>query len=177
MSGGTMAGRAGAVSGPRWAGLIKLVDVLLGLLVAVVVAAGVLTPLVAALDAPEEAGAAAPVAATARGGTEVPAVLPANNILQDAWDWYTDKAAGAGEWLVDKGGAIAGKTGEILHAMTHPVETIQGAAQDWVGSAFEQAVSWVAATLGKASAWLLATILAVVFSVSSPQMDANFLYT
>ncbi|WP_052375313.1 hypothetical protein, partial [Actinomyces israelii] len=181
MSGGTMAGRAGAVSGPRWAGLTKLVDVVLGLLVAVVVAAGVLTPPAAALDAPEEAGAAAPVAAAARGGTEVSAVLPADNILQDAWDWATEKSTeslkGVGEWLVDKGGAIASKTGEILHAVTHPVETIQGVAQDWVGSAFERAVSWVAATLGKASAWLLATTLAVVFSVSSPQMDADFLYT
>lgn len=149
-----------------------------GSLVAVVVAVVIA---VMALVGPASTSAAA--ASQAGAGSQVAAVLPADNILDDGMAWLKDKGGEVAGWLKDKAGGIASTTGDALKLISpgaalaaEAAGAINNAAEGWIQEGLEDAARWVASTLGRAVAWMLAITIALVFSVSSPNLDADFVY-
>ena len=125
-----------------------------------------------------------------------PAAVPADNIFNDGWEWAKNKgkqigngaktlADNAGSWLKDKGSSIASTAKEKIKSAVStvkdvakaPVEAANAATKGWVQERLEEVATWAAQQLGKASGWLLATVLTLAFTLTSPDLDAGFMFT
>ena len=159
---------------------------LAGVVLVVLIGVGLVAPQASA--APQSVGEAVSVGA--------PAAVPADNIITDGAKWAKDKgkqlwngaktvASNAGSWLKDKGSSIASTTKEkiksaasvVKDAVKAPVEAANAAAKGWVQERLEEVAVWVAQQLGKASGWLLAMVLSLAFTLTSPDLDAGFMFT
>ena len=159
---------------------------LAGVVLVVLIGVGLVVPQVSA--APQSVGEAVSVGA--------PAAVPADNIITDGAKWAKDKgkqlwngaktvASNAGSWLRDKGSSIAGAAKEkiksvasvVKDAVKAPVEAANAAAKGWVQERLEEVAVWVSQQLGKASGWLLAMVLSLTFTLTSPDLDAGFMFT
>lgn len=159
---------------------------LAGVVLVVLIGVGLVVPQASA--APQSVGEAVSVGA--------PAAVPADNIITDGAKWAKDKgkqlwngaktvASNAGSWLRDKGSSIAGAAKEkiksvasvVKDAVKAPVEAANAAAKGWVQERLEEVAVWVAQQLGKASGWLLAMVLSLAFTLTSPDLDAGFMFT
>ena len=159
---------------------------LAGVVLVVLIGVGLVVPQASA--APQSVGEAVSVGA--------PAAVPADNIITDGAKWAKDKgkqlwngaktvASNAGSWLKDKGSSIASTTKEkiksaasvVKDAVKAPVEAANAAAKGWVQERLEEVAVWVAQQLGKASGWLLAMVLSLAFTLTSPDLDAGFMFT
>lgn len=159
---------------------------LAGVVLVVLIGVGLVAPQASA--APQSVGEAVSVGA--------PAAVPADNIITDGAKWAKDKgkqlwngaktvASNAGSWLKDKGSSIAGAAKEkiksaasvVKDAVKAPVEAANAAAKGWVQERLEEVAVWVAQQLGKASGWLLAMVLSLAFTLTSPDLDAGFMFT
>lgn len=159
---------------------------LAGVVLVVLIGVGLVVPQASA--APQSVGEAVSVGA--------PAAVPADNIITDGAKWAKDKgkqlwngaktvASNAGSWLRDKGSSIASTTKEkiksaasvVKDAVKAPVEAANAAAKGWVQERLEEVAVWVAQQLGKASGWLLAMVLSLAFTLTSPDLDAGFMFT
>ena len=166
---------------------LRMLIRLLGVLLVALVGSGVLTPKAAAAPA---AVSGAPAAVSG-----APAAVPAD-IWSDGWDWAKEKASevghaagdaakGVGNWLLDKGSSVAGAVKEKLKSAAGtvkdiakaPVEAANAAAKGWVQERLEEVAVWVSQQLGKASGWLLATVLSLAFTLTSPDLDASYMFT
>ena len=156
----------------------------IGVVVAVLIGAGLLAPQATAAPASESVDAAVAVVGA-------PAAVPAD-IWSDGLDWAKEKARDlgnaakdAGSWLKDKGSSVAGAVKENLKSAAGtvkdiakaPVEAANAAAKGWVQERLEEVATWVSQQLGKASGWLLATVLSLAFSLTSPDLDASYMFT
>ena len=166
---------------------IRLVTArLAGVVLVVLIGMGLVAPQVSA--APQNVGGPVSVG--------VPAAVPADNIVTDGLDWAKNKgkqlwngaktvASNAGSWLMDKGSSIASTAKEkfksaasvVKDVVKAPVEAANAAAKGWVQERLEEVAVWVAQQLGKASGWLLATVLSLAFTLTSPDLDAGFMFT
>lgn len=159
---------------------------LAGVVLVVLIGVGLVVPQASA--APQSVGEAVSVGA--------PAAVPADNIITDGAKWAKDKgkqlwngaktvASNAGSWLKDKGSSIASTTKEkiksaasvVKDAVKAPVEAANAAAKGWVQERLEEVAVWVSQQLGKASGWLLAMVLSLAFTLTSPDLDAGFMFT
>lgn len=159
---------------------------LAGVVLVVLIGVGLVAPQASA--APQSVGEAVSVGA--------PAAVPADNIITDGAKWAKDKgkqlwngaktvASNAGSWLKDKGSSIASTAKEkiksvasvVKDAVKAPVEAANAAAKGWVQERLEEVATWVSQQLGKASGWLLATVLSLTFTLTSPDLDAQFMFT
>lgn len=159
---------------------------LAGVVLVVLIGVGLVAPQASA--APQSVGEAVSVGA--------PAAVPADNIITDGAKWAKDKgkqlwngaktvASNAGSWLKDKGSSIASTAKEkiksaasvVKDAVKAPVEAANAAAKGWVQERLEEVATWVSQQLGKASGWLLATVLSLAFTLTSPDLDAQFMFT
>lgn len=159
---------------------------LAGVVLVVLIGVGLVVPQASA--APQSVGEAVSVGA--------PAAVPADNIITDGAKWAKDKgkqlwngaktvASNAGSWLKDKGSSIASTTKEkiksaasvVKDVVKAPVEAANAAAKGWVQERLEEVAVWVAQQLGKASGWLLAMVLSLAFTLTSPDLDAGFMFT
>ena len=159
---------------------------LAGVVLVVLIGVGLVAPQASA--APQSVGEAVSVGA--------PAAVPADNIITDGAKWARDKgkqlwngaktvASNAGSWLMDKGSSIASTAKEkfksaasvVKDAVKAPVEAANAAAKGWVQERLEEVATWVSQQLGKASGWLLATVLSLAFTLTSPDLDAGFMFT
>lgn len=159
---------------------------LAGVVLVVLIGVGLVVPQASA--APQSVGEAVSVGA--------PAAVPADNIITDGAKWAKDKgkqlwngaktvASNAGSWLRDKGSSIAGAAKEkiksvasvVKDAVKAPVEAANAAAKGWVQERLEEVAVWVSQQLGKASGWLLAMVLSLTFTLTSPDLDAGFMFT
>ena len=159
---------------------------LAGVVLVVLIGVGLVVPQASA--APQSVGEAVSVGA--------PAAVPADNIITDGAKWAKDKgkqlwngaktvASNAGSWLRDKGSSIAGAAKEkiksvasvVKDAVKAPVEAANAAAKGWVQERLEEVAVWVSQQLGKASGWLLAMVLSLAFTLTSPDLDAGFMFT
>lgn len=159
---------------------------LAGVVLVVLVGVGLVAPQVSA--APQGVGEAVSVG--------VPAAVPADNIVTDGWEWAKNKAHqigngaktvadNAGSWLKDKGSSIASTAKEkfksaastVKDVAKAPVEAANAAAKGWVQERLEEVAVWVSQQLGKASGWLLAMVLSLAFTLTSPDLDAQFMFT
>ena len=159
---------------------------LAGVVLVVLIGVGLVVPQASA--APQSVGEA--------GSVGAPAAVPADNIITDGAKWAKDKgkqlwngaktvASNAGSWLRDKGSSIAGAAKEkiksvasvVKDAVKAPVEAANAAAKGWVQERLEEVATWVSQQLGKASGWLLATVLSLAFTLTSPDLDAQFMFT
>lgn len=159
---------------------------LAGVVLVVLVGVGLVAPQVSA--APQGVGEAVSVG--------VPAAVPADNIVTDGWEWAKNKAHqigngaktvadNAGSWLKDKGSSIASTAKEKIKSAAStvkdvakaPVEAANAAAKGWVQERLEEVAVWVSQQLGKASGWLLAMVLSLAFTLTSPDLDAQFMFT
>ena len=166
---------------------LRMLIRLLGVLLVALVGSGVLTPKAAAAPA---AVSGAPAAVSG-----APAAVPAD-IFSDGWDWAKRKASevghaagdaakGVGNWLLDKGSSVAKTAKENLKsvastvkgAVTAPMDAVNSAAKGWVQERLEEVSVWIAGQLGKAAGWLLATVLTLAFSLTSPDLDASYMFT
>ena len=57
------------------------------------------------------------------------------------------------------------------------MDAANAAAKGWVQERLEEVATWAAQQLGKASGWLLATVLSLAFTLTSPDLDAQFMFT
>lgn len=166
---------------------IRLLAVrLAGVVLVVLIGVGLVVPQASA--APQSVGEAVSVGA--------PAAVPADNIITDGAKWAKDKgkqlwngaktvASNAGSWLMDKGSSIASTAKEkfksaasvVKDVVKAPVEAANAAAKGWVQERLEEVATWVSQQLGKASGWLLATVLSLAFTLTSPDLDAGFMFT
>lgn len=166
---------------------IRLVGArLAGVVLVVLIGVGLVAPQVSA--APQNVGGPVSVG--------VPAAVPADNIVTDGLDWAKNKgkqlwngaktvASNAGSWLMDKGSSIASTAKEkfksaasvVKDVVKAPVEAANAAAKGWVQERLEEVATWVSQQLGKASGWLLATVLSLAFTLTSPDLDAGFMFT
>lgn len=159
---------------------------LAGVVLVVLVGVGLVAPQASA--APQSVGEAVSVG--------VPAAVPADNIVTDGWEWAKNKAQqvgngaktavdNAGSWLKDKGSSIASTAKEKIKSAAStvkdvakaPVEAANAAAKGWVQERLEEVATWASQQLGKASGWLLAMVLSLAFTLTSPQLDAQFMFT
>ena len=159
---------------------------LAGVVLVVLIGVGLVAPQASA--APQGVGEAVSVGA--------PAAVPADNIITDGAKWAKDKgkqlwngaktvASNAGSWLKDKGSSIASTAKEkiksaasvVKDAVKAPVDAANAAAKGWVQERLEEVATWAAQQLGKASGWLLATVLSLAFTLTSPDLDAQFMFT
>mgnify|MGYP000912231895 CR=1 FL=1 len=159
---------------------------LAGVVLVVLIGVGLVAPQASA--APQSVGEAVSVG--------VPAAVPADNIITDGWEWAKNKAQqvgngaktavdNAGSWLKDKGSSIASTAKEKLKSAAStvkdvakaPVEAANAAAKGWVQERLEEVATWASQQLGKASGWLLAMVLSLAFTLTSPQLDAQFMFT
>lgn len=159
---------------------------LAGVVLVVLIGVGLVVPQASA--APQSVGEAVSVGA--------PAAVPADNIITDGAKWAKDKgkqlwngaktvASNAGSWLRDKGSSIAGAAKEkiksvasvVKDAVKAPVDAANAAAKGWVQERLEEVAVWVSQQLGKASGWLLAMVLSLAFTLTSPDLDAGFMFT
>ena len=159
---------------------------LAGVVLVVLIGVGLVAPQVSA--APQNVGGPVSVG--------VPAAVPADNIVTDGLDWAKNKgkqlwngaktvASNAGSWLMDKGSSIASTAKEkfksaasvVKDVVKAPVEAANAAAKGWVQERLEEVATWVSQQLGKASGWLLATVLSLAFTLTSPDLDAGFMFT
>ena len=159
---------------------------LAGVVLVVLIGVGLVAPQASA--APQSVGEAVSVGA--------PAAVPADNIITDGAKWAKDKgkqlwngaktvASNAGSWLRDKGSSIASTAKEkiksvasvVKDAVKAPVEAANAAAKGWVQERLEEVAVWVSQQLGKASGWLLAMVLSLAFTLTSPDLDAGFMFT
>ena len=159
---------------------------LAGVVLVVLIGVGLVVPQASA--APQSVGEAVSVGA--------PAAVPADNIITDGAKWAKDKgkqlwngaktvASNAGSWLKDKGSSIASTAKEkiksvasvVKDAVKAPVEAANAAAKGWVQERLEEVATWVSQQLGKASGWLLAMVLSLAFTLTSPDLDAGFMFT
>jgi len=159
---------------------------LAGVVLVVLVGVGLVAPQVSA--APQGVGEAVSVG--------VPAAVPADNIVTDGWEWAKNKAQqvgngaktavnDAGSWLKDKGSSIASTAKEKIKSAAStvkdvakaPVEAANAAAKGWVQERLEEVAAWASQQLGKASGWLLAMVLSLAFTLTSPDLDAQFMFT
>lgn len=159
---------------------------LAGVVLVVLIGVGLVAPQASA--APQSVGEAVSVG--------VPAAVPADNIVTDGWEWAKNKAQqvgngaktavdNAGSWLKDKGSSIASTAKEKIKSAAStvkdvakaPVEAANAAAKGWVQERLEEVAAWVSQQLGKASGWLLAMVLSLAFTLTSPDLDAQFMFT
>ena len=159
---------------------------LAGVVLVVLIGAGLVAPQASA--APQYVGEPVSVGA--------PAAVPADNIFNDGWEWAKNKgkqigngaknlADNAGSWLKDKGSSIASTAKEKIKSAVStvkdvakaPVEAANAATKGWVQERLEEVATWAAQQLGKASGWLLATVLTLAFTLTSPDLDAGFMFT
>lgn len=155
-----------------------------GVALVVLIGAGLMSPQASA--DPQSMGGPVSVAADS-----APAAVPADNVFTDGWEWAKNKgkqivdgAKNAGSWLKDKGSSIASTAKEKLKSAastvkdvaTAPVEAANAAAKGWVQERLEDVATWVAQQLGKAAGWLLTMVLSLAFSLTSPDLDAGFMF-
>lgn len=156
----------------------------IGVVVAVLIGAGLLAPQATATPAFESVDAAVAVVGA-------PAAVPAD-IWSDGLDWAKEKARDlgnaakdAGSWLKDKGSSFAGAVKEKLKSAAGtvkdiakaPVEAANSVARGWVQERLEEVATWAAQQLGRAASWMLIMVLSLAFSLTSPDLDAGFMLT